>query len=233
LERLGDETPGRNVLDDGCGKGDFVAAAMQAGWHPVGIDLSPEAIAVARQFGLPASNTDFLSREIETGSFDLVTLFEVIEHVDDPGSFLARAAEVVKPGGLVYLTTPNFASLDRRILGGEWHAIHREHVTYFTPGTLAQLAERTSPLKLCKLETKNLSDSLVRKFDPRNWLTRGAHPMKSPIDGPSPGDAGNLRTKIESSFLLRATRDTLNAGLSATRLGESMVALFRRPLERA
>jgi 2-polyprenyl-3-methyl-5-hydroxy-6-metoxy-1,4-benzoquinol methylase len=143
---------GRTVLDVGCGKGDFVDAALNAGWDVEGIELSQPAVNIAQEFCLPVSNLDFFSMKIENASRDLVTMFEVIEHVPNPGEFFSRAEEIVKPGGLVYLTTPNFNSLDRRVLGAGWDAIHREHLTYFTPKTLINAVRKRTNLDVVHLK---------------------------------------------------------------------------------
>jgi 2-polyprenyl-3-methyl-5-hydroxy-6-metoxy-1,4-benzoquinol methylase len=103
-------------LDVGCGHGQFVFTACSNGWNARGIDLSESAIQVGKSFGVPIEARDVFDRSILPDSFDLVTMFEFIEHLSNPGRFLKRAETIVRPGGIVYITTPNFDSLERRII---------------------------------------------------------------------------------------------------------------------
>ena len=82
--------PGRRLLDVGCGEGQLVAVAAQQGWDARGIDLAAGAISICRSFGLPCERLDVFSDELGGGQFDVVTMVELIEHVPDPGRFLAR-----------------------------------------------------------------------------------------------------------------------------------------------
>lgn len=110
---------GMSIIDVGCGIGDFVDAALSEGYKAEGIELAQPAVEIAQGFGLPVSHLDFFSSKIEESSKDIVTMFEVIEHLPDPVAFLRRAEMVVRLGGLIYITTPNFNSLDRRVLGSQ------------------------------------------------------------------------------------------------------------------
>jgi len=136
LKLLESNGAGRSILDVGCGNGSFVDAAMVQGYKIRGIERSQSAVDVAQGFNLPVQNIDFFSSEIKESSFDVLTMFEVIEHLPEPVRFLNRAEHVVKPGGLIYIKTPNFNSLDRRVFGKKWSVFHREHLTYFMPATL-------------------------------------------------------------------------------------------------
>lgn len=234
LDRFGRLTAGRVALDIGCGKGDFVQAALKEGWTARGIDLAEGAIAVGRKFGLPLTRQDFFSSEIHPGSQDLVTLFEVIEHVPNPADFLVRAEEVLRPGGLVYLTTPNFASLDRRLLGATWKAVHAEHLSYFTPRSLLALVRAKTSLEVVDVETRNLSVALTERL--LGWRVRRPAPGSRAGDtaaAPRPAArATSARETIERSATLRGLKHLINRGLSATGLGTTLCVLLRRRPER-
>jgi len=220
---------GKSILDVGCGKGDFVDAALSEGYNVEGIELSQPAVDIAQGFCLPVAKLDFFSSKIQESSRDAVTMFEVIEHLPDPVAFLRRAEMVVRPGGLIYMTTPNFNSLDRRVLGSKWEAIHREHLTYFTPATLLGAIRNNTTLEALHIETRNVSGELIShfknlggRFSPRN--NRHIYAEKN---GPSiPLD---LRTKIEKSPWLLLLKRGANALLNATSLGSTIVMLLKRP----
>lgn len=109
---------GKRALDVGCGAGLLAEPLARLGADVTGIDAAPENIAVAqdhaRKQGLAI---DYRATGIETlgmsGVFDLVTSMEVIEHVADPAFFLRRLAEILAPGGLMILSTPNRTRLSR------------------------------------------------------------------------------------------------------------------------
>jgi 2-polyprenyl-3-methyl-5-hydroxy-6-metoxy-1,4-benzoquinol methylase len=223
LERFASYGVGGTILDVGCGKGDFVEAATSAGWVASGIELSQSAIDVAVGFGLPVRKLDFFSHEIKLSSLDVVTMFEVIEHVANPGDFLRRAEEIVRPGGLVYLTTPNFDSLDRRILGINWKALHREHVNYFTAATLRTLIGKSSQLELVSMETRNVSMALLQRLRPRFGPAPQA-PLREAISAPK----RDLRGDIERSRLLMLGKRLANELINITSLGSTIVVLLRK-----
>lgn len=235
LTQFGRATRGRRLLDVGCGQGQFVDASLHAGWNVRGIDLARPAIAIGRSFGLPVDVVDFFDASIEASSYDLVTMFELIEHVPRPGRFLARAEEVLRPGGLVYLTTPNFASLDRLIAGSAWEPIHPEHLSYFTPTTLAALVHGHSSLELLELHTKNVSvgammhraRSLITALRQHSGSPSPSRPAGN-VSATQASDAG-LRRVLESSAILRRAKSGINVLLDGTRLGSSLTALLRRP----
>ena len=221
---------GREVLDVGCGLGQFVEVANKSGWKAEGLELSEGAVDFARRHGLAVRNLDFFSEEIKPNSYDLVTLFEVIEHVPNPAEFVRRAEEVVRPGGLVYLTTPNFASIDRFLLGKHWEIIHREHLTYFTSRTLHSMVKRTSCFEILHFETRNMSMAALRA------LGLGLIPRVTPVVGSHddlesefcvPLQTNNLRRRVEISTLLGLVKRFVNGLLNAAGLGVTMCMLLR------
>jgi len=222
---------GREVLDVGCGLGQFVEVANRSGWIAEGLELSRGAVNFALRQGLPVQDQDFLSGEIEPNSFDLVTLFEVIEHVPNPAEFLHRAEEVVRPGGLVYLTTPNFGSLDRYLMGKDWKLIHRAHLTYFTPRTLMALVKNTTQFEILHLETRNVSIAALRK------LSCGLFSRLTPVVDSHVGlevdcdlecQTHDFRHRMSSSTPLGLAKRFANGLLNMTGLGVTIVILLRR-----
>jgi SAM-dependent methyltransferase len=239
LDWLGTRTRARRLLDVGCGEGQLVSTASEAGWDALGIDLATGAIAVAQSFGVKCLEEDFFAPSLDAERFDVITMTELIEHVPSPARFLRRAHDLLDPGGLLYVTTPNFASLARRIMGGAWHPIHPEHLSYFTFDLLRRLAGEAG-LELMFGETRN--------FDPRAalHLVQGAastirprHPSSSrsiqAVDAPPPAGAmpetplpQRMRALLERSAPLRAAKRAVNAALSAASAGDTMFLTFRR-----
>ena len=114
------DTPGR-LLDVGCGNGAFMLRAKQAGWHVEGVEPDRVAAAVAREStGAPVydSFSDLPSR-----SFDQVTLSHVIEHLHEPTQVLERCSQVLKPGGRIWLATPNINGKGHRYFRCAWQPL--------------------------------------------------------------------------------------------------------------
>jgi SAM-dependent methyltransferase len=132
------------ILDVGCATGEFLAAARARGWQPHGVDISP--IAAARAVELTGGQVHVGTLEtapFPPGSFDAVTLWGVIEHVQWPRAYLTAVARLLRPGGRLGLTTPNVAGLTYRLLGRRWWVVGpNEHIYYFSPATLARLLAR-------------------------------------------------------------------------------------------
>lgn len=103
---------GARVLDCGCGEGYGAALLAEHAADVVGLDRDPEAVAWARGRYRGSGNLRFVTSEaerlpFEDGSFELVTCFQVLEHLEDPASFLRETRRVLSPGGTLLLTTPN------------------------------------------------------------------------------------------------------------------------------
>lgn len=134
---------GGRLLEVGTGAGLFLKAAARAGWTTSGIELSSDGALFAQRLGLDVRQESAERMSFPPASFDVVTMFEVIEHLFDPGPVLASVRRALRPGGQLVMTTPNFDALSRRALGVNWAVISPlEHLYYFTARTLGSLLER-------------------------------------------------------------------------------------------
>lgn len=232
LARFRQLTPVKSILDVGCGKGDFIWALKDENLACLGIDLATDAVEVAQTFGLNVIESDFFSVNLECASLDVITMYELIEHVPNPVQFMQRARDLLRPGGVLYLTTPNFNSVDRFVLKARWPAIHGEHLSYFTPKSMRVLVGQICGLELCKLRTDNLSLELAniwaRKIGLKKRKTSDANALSKSTQVEAIAERKGIREDIESSKLLRSARDSLNFGLNASRLGSSMKVLCRK-----
>jgi 2-polyprenyl-3-methyl-5-hydroxy-6-metoxy-1,4-benzoquinol methylase len=130
------EGPAR-YLDVGCSTGFVVEAARDAGWSAVGIDLNPSAIAFGQGRGLDLRVGDLDSCAFPAASFDAVSLFDVLEHLPNPGDVLRRCVTLLRPAGILFLYVPNYDSASRLLMGADAHFIWpTHHLNYYTPGTI-------------------------------------------------------------------------------------------------
>jgi 2-polyprenyl-3-methyl-5-hydroxy-6-metoxy-1,4-benzoquinol methylase len=136
--------PGR-LLDVGCGAGLFVCAAQRGGWEATGIDASARAMASAGQRCPRACFRAGLLPEIDfpAASFDVVTLWDVLEHMTRPVEVLEKIRSWLAPEGWLFLSLPNAESRIAGLMGRRWVLLLREHLWYFSPATIAALLSRT------------------------------------------------------------------------------------------
>jgi 2-polyprenyl-3-methyl-5-hydroxy-6-metoxy-1,4-benzoquinol methylase len=130
--------PGR-LLDVGCATGDFLLVASERGWDPVGVDPSP-AREQALAAGLRLAGRTIDDADIPAHSIDVITFWDVLEHLADPVAALRRAAELLADGGVVAATVPNAGSVVARMSGRRWFGYKTagEHLQFFSPATLAR-----------------------------------------------------------------------------------------------
>jgi len=131
------------LLDVGCALGDFLLEARAAGWDVEGVEISAFAAQRAREQGLRVRTGRLEALDLPEASFDVITLYDAIEHLTDPVATLAAVRRLLKPGGLLHLVTPNVGGLQARLLGRHWyHYKPGEHLFYFAPNTLRSTVER-------------------------------------------------------------------------------------------
>jgi 2-polyprenyl-3-methyl-5-hydroxy-6-metoxy-1,4-benzoquinol methylase len=124
---------GGTVLDVGCGNGEFLDQATRAGWRALGIDPDQQAVASCRRSGHDASVGTIETVDLQPGSLDAVTFAHVIEHLHHPNRALARTRELLRPGGLMWLATPNLSSTGHAQFGSEWLGLDPpRHLVVFT-----------------------------------------------------------------------------------------------------
>jgi 2-polyprenyl-3-methyl-5-hydroxy-6-metoxy-1,4-benzoquinol methylase len=134
-------TSGR-VLDIGSGYGFFRVALGDAGYEHDGLEISEFARAVASDsYGL-ATYGGTLEQYCQQweARFDAVSLFDLIEHLDDPVRFLEQVAHVLRPGGVLGVKTPNIDCPEAEVFGPHYHSLKREHLAYFSVASLTAAA---------------------------------------------------------------------------------------------
>jgi hypothetical protein len=126
---------------------------------------------------------------------------------------------------VVWLTTPNYASLGRRILGERWPVLSPEHLSYFTGPSLRDAARRAG-FRSTRIRSRTLSAAALRALLRRPEPTAGADVSGSHVSAGFAAEQ-DLRHRLESSAVLRAGKATVNGALSIVGLGETLVAELR------
>ncbi len=128
---------GGRLLDVGCGNGGFLLLAKQAGWEVEGLDFDAAAVSTARSRGLDVHHGSIELLSDRNDCYDAITLSHVVEHVHEPVKLLLQLYALLKPGGMMWLETPNIGSLGATRFGRNWRGLEPpRHLAIFSVGSL-------------------------------------------------------------------------------------------------
>lgn len=180
--------PGGRLLDVGCGSGAFLRRMEALGWEPWGIEPDGNSVAHMRQAGgLNVRVGTLENADLPTSWFDAITLHHVIEHLPNPRRSMRRAAELLRPGGVIVVATPDCTSPGIARFGPNWQPWDvPRHLQLFNRRTLASCLEQAG--------------LAVRLIGTSARMARGIYVSSSMItDGQRPpaGYAGPGRTRSE------------------------------------
>jgi 2-polyprenyl-3-methyl-5-hydroxy-6-metoxy-1,4-benzoquinol methylase len=151
------------ILEIGAGRGWFLSEALKMGWHVMAVEINSDAVEHLRHkdirdiITLPAEQLD-----VSENSFDVVRMWDVIEHLNSPKKAVEAVFKALRPGGLFTLSTTNFASLSRRVNGPEWVYLNgADHIFLFEPLTITRLLRE---IGFSNIEIRTRSFNLRRKL---------------------------------------------------------------------
>ena len=179
MRHLPPRPDGGRLLDLGCGNGAFLLRARSAGWETVGVDLDPQAVKAAHKHGLDVRLGGVEILDPVSEQFDVITMSHVIEHVHDPLKVLAACACLLRPGGLLWLETPNICSVGHDEYGPHWRGLEPpRHLVIFSPAALEKaLADagfskvEVLPYRRVCQETFRASAAIAAGVDPYSCNT--------------------------------------------------------------
>lgn len=189
-------------LDVGCSSGSVLSVSRDLGFQCQGVEPAPEAAATAQKLGLEVFQGYLQEAGFPDDHFDIITLFEVIEHLTEPLDLVSEIRRILKPGGVLLIGTGNADSWTVKYLGNRWEyfdiRLHGGHISFFTPKSMQLLAGRCG-LRVAAIETKrvNLAERkdvspMVYQFAkaarellalPARWLNKG-HDMLVTLQKP-------------------------------------------------
>jgi 2-polyprenyl-3-methyl-5-hydroxy-6-metoxy-1,4-benzoquinol methylase len=215
------------IIDVGCGAGHFLALALTRGWEVYGSEFSPAALDLCRKKGIIMVEGSIANPSLQPdgfgalhGSFDVVTSFEVIEHINNPQEDLTAIVKLMRPGGLHYCTTPNFNALGRIWLKADYNVIgYPEHLSYYTVSTLHRLFTQHK-LRRLSLVTEGISITRIKK-------SRGS--VNTIKIGAANAPDEKLRERTENHFFWRFVKRAINFIFRSTRTGATLKARYIKP----
>lgn len=219
---------GGRILDIGCSSGAFLSTMDKGKWELYGTELSRETAELARKnTGATIFTGEASEAPYPADSFDVITSFDLLEHVYDPRPFLSRVLEWLKPGGIYCLNLPNIDSWESRLFGSYWYGLEMpRHITHFSPTSLSHVmkslgfeqAVLVTPATTYVERSANYVSSAL-------WSTLGFHPVSQ-----AEAKADGLLWKA----IRKGLRITLVAPFaqvaSRSQAGGSILAVFCKPL---
>jgi len=163
-----DSVSGKSFLDIGCATGLLVEFFQKSGWVSKGVELC----GPAAEFGSKTRNIEIYSGTVdqaqyESESFDIVHCSHLIEHLNNPGTFMDEVYRILKPDGLFICTTPNVSSFQAKLFGEKWRSSIGDHMFLFSTSTLKKLL-KIKDFRIVKVKTWG---GLGRGYGPL-WLKR-------------------------------------------------------------
>lgn len=143
------------ILDIGCGNGGYLSILRDCGWEVYGFDFSEKAVKYAKnERGLVnVKQSKVENIDYPENFFDLVTMNHLIEHLPNPKNSLIEAKRVLRKGGILIVTTPNFSSLNAKIFGKNWFPLETpRHLFLFEVSTLKRMINDISGLEITKVK---------------------------------------------------------------------------------
>ncbi len=131
------------LLDLGCSSGSFLTSMRSRSWELFGIEMSPESGKIARtKSGGEIFIGNILEAPFEPEMFDVITCFDVLEHLYEPVQVMSRVAEWLKPGGIFFVQVPNINSAESRVFGRYWQGLELpRHLFHYSPESLRNVAQ--------------------------------------------------------------------------------------------
>lgn len=145
MDFIGKQTglKGGRILDVGCASGFFLKVAKDRGWKVEGVEPNKWLVKYGNEeFGLKMKATTMKGAKFPANSFDLITMWDVLEHTPDPASELREAFRVLKKGGYLLVNIPDSDSSFARVFGRRWWFVLSVHLFYFTSRTLRAMLEK-------------------------------------------------------------------------------------------
>jgi SAM-dependent methyltransferase len=224
LDRLEPFRKNNALLETGCGFGFFLEAAKKRNWNVYGTELSAKAINECLKKNITISASLDEIQNIADKQFDAVVSLEVIEHLNEPQTEVKKYSGLIRSGGALYITTPNYNSFSRLLLGKKWNVIlYPEHLHYFSIPTIE---------KLLKVNNFRPVNRQAIGFSPARFI----YALRARLFGVNKRLKSydynekdrQLRDSIEKTILLRLIKKLINKLLAFFKAGDTLKILYQK-----
>ena len=204
------------LLDIGSGSGFFLKTAKKRGWEVYGTEIDSGVQSTNNEKDINMSYGEIDSIGFPEDYFDVVVHIEVIEHINNPNEYVSEIQKILRPGGITYLTTPNFNAIHRYRLKEKYDVIsYPNHLCYYTKRTLKQLF-KTKGLKPIRVVTTGYS---LTRLKTSKGISNQSFVSET-------SDDEMLRTKIEMNGFLKFFKWSINSALNLFSIGDSLKGTF-------
>jgi SAM-dependent methyltransferase len=178
IERELMEHQGRSpdVLDIGCATGGMLTFLRDRGWKATGVEISPSAEYAQAKQGLDIRRHNLEDCHFPSESFDVALASHVIEHLNNPESFIREARRVLRPGGYFLITTPNINGFQAWLFGSRWRSAIFDHLYLFSARTLSALLKKANFIPEGIYTWGGLAEGIAPPFLKR-FADRAAKPL--------------------------------------------------------
>lgn len=206
------------LLDVGCGMGYFLIQAKKRGWEVYGTEYSETAVAICEKEGVEMRKGQLTPELFTNESFDVITSFEVLEHINNPNEELQLIHQFLRKDGLFYCTTPNFNSLMRYYLQSDYDVItYPEHLSYYIKKTLNRMITQNGFRKVKFLST---GISITR--------IKTSKKMSNERIIANDNSDEKLRVNISKKWYLKAAKDLVNKLLTISNSGLTLKGYYEK-----
>jgi SAM-dependent methyltransferase len=132
------------LLDIGCGVGHFIRTALSQGYEAEGVEFSEVAADLGRErWNLRIVTGDFLDKQFVPESFDIITMWQVLEHLRKPREVLLKIHSILKSNGVLVIAVPNFASIQAKLFRSRWYHLDvPRHLFHYSPESLTNILDK-------------------------------------------------------------------------------------------
>ncbi len=223
LKKISRFTRMGNLLDIGCSNGSFVFAAQKMGWDAYGMELEKSSYSIAQKHGVRVYTEELEKQSFPDNYFSAITIWQVIEHVSDPQAMLKEIGRILKPGGILALSTPNIKSIAWYLLKKQWRVVEPQvHLHLFNCNGIKKLVEECG-LKIKYAEAIDIKPSTLKDFTAK-WKKKSRESVNSVAR------LANSQSDFKIKSLLYI-RKALNFPLRFCGLGEDIYAYCIKPEE--
>jgi len=202
-------------LDVGCGNGHLLSVSKKNGWDAYGVEFTETAVAISRAKGITVFKGELDIKDYTENKFDVITFIEVLEHINNPNQELSAFNYLLRKGGALYITIPNFNSLSRFLFKEKWNIIeYPEHLCYYTRKSLHNALIKNGFEKI-SLVTTGFSMSRLEMSIKSNVVSNTVNFKDE-----------HLRDLTENKLWARLSKRIVNKILKITSSGDTIKALY-------
>jgi 2-polyprenyl-3-methyl-5-hydroxy-6-metoxy-1,4-benzoquinol methylase len=223
------------LFDLGAGWGHFMLAGKELGYDVYGIEIADQPYQYCvNDLKLPVDHIDFFKMD-ESKKFDLISMWDVLEHIDKADEFLDKCSRLSKPGGWLFLQVPQIDSYFAKKYKDEWKMMGLDHVNYFSKDTITKILSQHG-YEVVKIKS-SFEIKLLIMYTILPWLKKMKGKKKQSVNEVSKGINAAERQQYFNKFTSRpmwqlkifvAIHNMIYNSLSAMNVGEEMMVAARR-----